>query len=71
MNFSDVATYNLVNNKVEKTKLKSDGEFIEKTNKFYSEKKITMPNVKVGSIIEYKYIKKSPFLSKINENLTD
>lgn len=67
VNFSDVATYNLVNNKVEKTKLKSDGEFIEKTNKFYSEKKITMPNVKVGSIIEYKYIKKSPFLSKINE----
>ena len=67
MNFSDVATYNLVNNKVEKTKLKSDGEFIEKTNKFYSEKKITMPNVKVGSIIEYKYIKKSPFLSKIDE----
>ncbi|WP_394759900.1 transglutaminase domain-containing protein [Flavobacterium sp.] len=63
VSFSKAITYNLVNGAIEKTKLKSDGEFIEKKNKFWSLKKITMPNVKEGSIIEYKYILKSPYLS--------
>jgi transglutaminase-like putative cysteine protease len=53
--FSDVVTYNLVDGKIEKTKLKSEGEFDEKTNKYWSRKKITMPNVKEGSVIEYSY----------------
>ncbi|MDR7372489.1 transglutaminase domain-containing protein [Flavobacterium aquidurense] len=52
---SDAVTYNLVNGKIEKTKLKSDGEFNEQVNKFRSRKKITMPNVKEGSVLEYKY----------------
>lgn len=52
--FDDAATYNLVNGKIEKTKLKNEGEFIEETNKYYNTKKILMPNVKEGSIIEYK-----------------
>ena len=55
VDFSNAVTYNLVDGKVEKTKLKSDGEFDEKVNKFWSQKKITMPNVKEGSIIEYSY----------------
>ena len=61
--FSKAITYNLVNGEIEKTKLKSDGEFIEKINKSWSRKKITLPNVKEGSIIEYKYTIKSPYLS--------
>lgn len=52
---SDAVTYNLVNGKIEKTKLKSDGEFDEQVNKYRSKKKITMPNVKEGSVLEYKY----------------
>ncbi|MGV3697346.1 transglutaminase domain-containing protein [Flavobacterium sp.] len=52
---SKAATYNLVNGKIEKTKLSSDGEFTEKINKFWSRKKITLPNVKEGSIIEFKF----------------
>ncbi len=53
---SDALTYNLVNGKIEKTKLKSEGEFNEQVlNKFRSRKKITMPNVKEGSVLEYKY----------------
>lgn len=64
--FSEAITYNLVEGKIEKTKLKSEGEFVEKVNKFYNLKKIAMPNVKVGSVIEYKYTIKSPFLSKPN-----
>lgn len=67
VNFSDAVTYNLVNGKIEKTKLKSEGEFTEKTSKFNLVKKITMPNVKIGSIVEYKYVLRSPFFSSINE----
>lgn len=60
ISFSDVATYNLINGKIEKVKLKSDGEFDEKINKYWSRKKIVMPNVKEGSIIEFSYTIKSP-----------
>jgi hypothetical protein len=28
---------------------------MKKVNKYWNQKKITLPNVKVGSIIEYKY----------------
>lgn len=55
VSFSDAVTYNLVGGKIEKAKLKSDGIFDENINKYYNQKKITMPNVKEGSIIEYKY----------------
>ena len=55
VSFSNAATYNLVDGKVVKTKLKSDGEFDEKVNKFWARKKITLPNVSEGSIIEFEY----------------
>ncbi|WP_243698878.1 DUF3857 domain-containing protein [Flavobacterium sandaracinum] len=55
VSFSDATTYNLVNDKIEKTKLKSDGEFDEVLNKYWGQKKITMPNIKQGSVIEFKY----------------
>lgn len=55
LSFKDAATYNLVDGKVEKSKLKSDGEFDEKMNKFWARKKIALPNVKEGSIIEFEY----------------
>jgi len=67
VSFSKAVTYNLVDGKVEKTKLKSEGEFVEKTNKFWSRKKITMPNVKEGSIVEYKYTITSPYTSTFPE----
>ena len=60
VSFSDAATYNLVNGKIEKTKLKSDGTFDEVVNKFRGQKKITMPNVKEGSVIEFSYQVRSP-----------
>lgn len=58
--FSDAITYNLESGKIVKTKLKSDGEFDEKINKYWGRKKITMPNVKEGSIIEFEYTINSP-----------
>ncbi|MEY2867691.1 MAG: hypothetical protein RIR01_91 [Bacteroidota bacterium] len=60
VSFSEVATYNLVDGKIEKTKLKSDGEFDEVINKYWGQKKIVMPNVKEGSVIEYEYVLHSP-----------
>lgn len=48
-------TYNLVDGAIEKTKLQAEGKFNERINKYWSKKKFTMPNVKVGSIIEFEY----------------
>lgn len=53
--FSNDASYNLVDGKIVKTKLKSESEFHEKKDKNYKSKKISFPNVKEGTIIEYKY----------------
>lgn len=58
--FTDAVTYNLVGGKVEKTKLKSEGIFDENVDKFRALKKITMPNIKEGSVIEFRYTIKSP-----------
>jgi hypothetical protein len=65
--FSDAYTYNLVNGKIEKTKLKSEGEFTEKVNNDWNLRKIVMPNVKEGSIIEYSYRVESPYITRIND----
>jgi hypothetical protein len=65
--FKNVVTYNLVDGKIEKTKLKKDGEFTEKINKFWDLKKIVLPNVKEGSIIEFQYTIKSNALSNIDK----
>lgn len=54
LNLTDVVTYNLADGKIVKSKLKPESEFIEKNNKYYWLKKITFPDVKEGSIIEYK-----------------
>ncbi|KUJ60450.1 transglutaminase [Flavobacteriaceae bacterium CRH] len=60
LSFSDAVTYNLVGGKIEKTKLKSEGIFDEVVDKYRGQKKITMPNVKEGSVVEFKYSIRSP-----------
>ena len=55
VSFSNAVTYNLVDGKIEKIKLKKEGEFEQKINKYFGQKKITMPGVREGSIIEYEY----------------
>jgi hypothetical protein len=59
--YSEASTYNLVNGEIERTKLKGDGEFKEKVEENYSQRTITLPNVKEGSVIEYKYTIVTPY----------
>lgn len=60
-------TYNLVDGKIEETKLKKDGIFEEERTDYLDITKFTMPDIKEGSVIEYKYKISSPFLANIDE----
>jgi hypothetical protein len=55
-------TYNLVNNAVEKTRLETSGAFLEKRTPTISVQKFTLPNVRVGSVVEFAYTLTSDFL---------
>lgn len=57
--FSNGMTYNLENGNIVKTKLNGEGSFKKNVNEYWNEASITLPNVKVGSVIEFKYILKS------------
>ncbi|WP_179316168.1 transglutaminase domain-containing protein [Winogradskyella undariae] len=48
-------SYNLVDGKIEKDKLKSDGKFEEDYSEFTRIRSFTLPNVKEGTVIEYQY----------------
>jgi hypothetical protein len=54
-------TYNLENGEVKKEKLTKESIFIEKPVGELQSVKITMPNVKEGSVFEYTYIIDTPF----------
>ncbi len=54
-------TYNLEGGKIVETKMKNDAVFKEQTNENWKRVKFTLPNVKVGSIVEVSYEVSSPF----------
>ncbi|WP_136481687.1 DUF3857 domain-containing protein [Cognatitamlana onchidii] len=60
-------TYNLDKGKVVEVKLDKSGIFETESNKYNDEIKFTMPKIKEGSIIEYKYKITSPFWSQVDE----
>lgn len=60
-------TYNLENGKISKDKLSKDGVFEEEQSKYRTLTKFTMPNLKEGCVIEYKYLLKTPFVSNLDE----
>ena len=65
--FENAVTYNLVNGTIETTKLKSSGQFDGELSENISFKKIILPNVKEGSVIEYSYTSRMPFNLTIPE----
>ncbi|MBT9393998.1 DUF3857 domain-containing protein [Hymenobacter sp. NST-14] len=55
-------TYNLVNGQVVKEKLNADAIFREESSPNVSVRKFTLPNVRVGSVVEYAYTVASEFV---------
>jgi hypothetical protein len=55
----EATTYNLVDGKIEKTKAGSGGTLKERVNENWKTATIVFPDVKVGSVIEFKYTLKS------------
>ncbi len=61
-------TYNLDDKgKVRSVRLGKDGIFEQETTKYLSQTKLTMPDIKEGSVIEYRYRVESPFIFNIDE----
>lgn len=61
------STYNLINGKLEEEKLKKNGIFEEDVSKYQTSTKFTMPAVTEGSVIEYQYSLRSPFMYTIDD----
>lgn len=57
----EAITYNLVNNNITKTRLDIKNKFTEKISDRWSILKFAIPDVKPGSVIEYKYKVISPY----------
>ncbi|WP_066830522.1 DUF3857 domain-containing protein [Rufibacter ruber] len=60
-------SYNLENGKMVKVKLEENAVFDEKVDANWFVRKLAMPGVKVGSVIEYTYTIKSDFLHNLRE----
>ncbi|EDM36588.1 hypothetical protein PBAL39_25010 [Pedobacter sp. BAL39] len=61
LEYMDGAAYNMENGKMVVSKINKDAKFSEKQDKNYTLKKFTLPNVKEGTIVEFKYKMKSDF----------
>lgn len=55
------SAYNLENGQIVESKLLKDGIFRERVNKYIDRQKFTIPNVRVGTVLEYSYHKTSEF----------
>ncbi|KAB1068462.1 DUF3857 domain-containing protein [Tamlana haliotis] len=60
-------TYNLIDGKIIEDKLDKKAVFNTEASKYRNEEKFTMPNIKNGCVIEYRYKIVSPFISNIDE----
>lgn len=60
-------TYNLVDGKIEKTKLNRKDVHTEETSKYWTQKKFAMPAVKEGSVIEVEYTIISDYFFNLRE----
>ena len=63
----DAFAYNIENGKTVRTKMKREFIYKERLNDKYMQVKFSIPNVKVGTVIEYKYKVLSDFYFNIND----
>lgn len=59
------STYNMEGDQIVETKMSKDAVFQEKFNKYTTHQKFTLPNVKVGSVIEYSYTISSAYWTSL------
>jgi hypothetical protein len=64
-------TYNLEEGKIVESKMDKDAVFTEQEDENWKKRKFTLPNVKVGSVIEYKYTLSSDFIGDIDWRFQD
>lgn len=62
-------TYNMIEGKLKSEKLRKNGIFEEEKTKYQISTKFTMPAVTHGSVIEYQYSLRSPFVTSIDDVL--
>jgi len=62
LNDVDGTTFNMENGKIEKSVMKKDAIFHERENKYWETTRLSLPSVKVGSVIDLKYTIQSPLL---------
>ncbi len=60
-------SYTLHEDGIQKNGLEKKDIFTEEVNEAYSKKKFAFPNVREGSIIEYKYTMVSPYIFQLND----
>jgi hypothetical protein len=65
--FSEANTYNLVGGTLEKTALQKGAEFEEQLQEDYTRKKINLPNVREGSVVEFKYTIRTPYFGELRD----
>jgi hypothetical protein len=67
INSIEAYTYNVVEGNVLITRLDPVNIFDEKLNSYWRVKKFAFPNVREGSVIEYRYVLSSPFLWNLRD----
>ncbi|WP_405565145.1 DUF3857 domain-containing protein [Polaribacter sp. Asnod6-C07] len=60
-------TFNLEDGKITKDKLSKKSIFNERKNERWTVRKITLPNIKVGSVLDIQYRISSPYYSKLDD----
>lgn len=59
----DASSFNIENGSMKETKLLDKNVFTENYNEYWDARKFAIPNVRVGSVIEYQYELESPFFA--------
>jgi len=60
-------TFNIENGKMAKTEMKKESVFKERENKYWEMVRLSLPSVKIGSVIDLKYSIYSPLLWNLQE----
>lgn len=66
IDFLKASVFNIENGSLVETKLERKNIFIQDPSKFYNLERFSLPNVKIGTIIEYRYVLITPFIYNLH-----